>query len=226
MQEYTRRADLLTEEELRALAPRSQAVAYPTGTTVVCEGDDSDFVLYLRSGHLKVVAGQPRTIVRIYKPGEVAAEFAVLLGQLRTADLVTLNRVEALLVPGAVWVEFLYEFPQAACAMMRFFARMVVEKDHRQVESMTSSEHKIARGILDLIEVDLAVPTEDGLRISGFTQSELGLLCGLSRESASAVLRQLREHKVLSTGRGSMTIHDVEALHRITERNAQPPLVD
>jgi CRP-like cAMP-binding protein len=226
MQEDTQSLDLLTEEELGALAPNSHAVGYPAGTAVVREGDRSDFVLYLRSGHLKVLAGEPRSIVRIYRPGVVAGEFAVLTGRPRTADLVTLNEVEALLIPGRTWLEFVLDAKRATRAMLRYLSEMVVEKDHRQVESMTSSEHKIARGILTLIEAGVGEKTDAGLRISGVTQSDLGSLSGLSRESAAAVLRRLREDEVLSTGRSSLLIYDVPSLERMASRILQPPLSD
>ncbi|GAA1664742.1 hypothetical protein GCM10009830_07850 [Glycomyces endophyticus] len=226
MGDYTYESPILTEAELELLAPRAHRVAYPAGTDIVRRGDDSDFVLYLQSGHVKVLAGEPRSIVRIYKPGVVIGEFAILTGRLRTADLVALNQVEALQIPGEAWVEFVLDSKRAAFVMLRFLSEMVIERDHRQAESMTSSEHKIARGIQTLIETGIGRQTDDGLRIAGFTQSDLGSLSGLSRESAAVVLRRLREDKVLSTGRGYMVIHDLEALNRMVKQVKKPPLTD
>jgi CRP-like cAMP-binding protein len=226
MGDYTYESPLLTEAELELLAPHAHSVAYSAGTEIVRVGDDSDFVLYLQSGHVKVLAGEPRSIVRLYKPGVVIGEFAILTGRPRTADLVTLNRVEALHIPGEAWVEFVLDSSRANFAMLRYLAEMVVEKDHRQVESMTTSERKIARGIQRLIETGIGRQTEDGLRIAGFTQSDLGSLSGLSRESAAGVLRHLREQEVLSTGRGSLVIHDLDAINRMVKRDKKPPLTD
>lgn len=224
MQGNTQPTGLFGEDELAALAPHAQPVAYPMGTTLVREGDPSDFVLFLRSGHLKVVAGKPRGIVRIYAPGEVAGQFAIMTRRPRTADLIALNPVEALLIPGEFWLEFLLNDRRANLAMFNYLASMVVAKDHQQLESMTSSEYKIARGILKLIDAGMGEATESGLLIEGMPQRDLGSLSGLSRESAAGVLKRLREAKVLSTGRGSLVIHDKDAIEQMASRNAQPPL--
>lgn len=213
----------LTQEDLNALLPDSHRVSYPTGTVVVREGDDSDFVLYIERGHLKAETGNPRAIVYIHGPGRLAGELAVMTSSRRTADLVAVSQVEALLISGHVWLEYLLANRRVNLAMLRHLAGRIVARD-QQPESMTSSEHKIARGLLRLADSGMGDKVETGLRISGVTQRDLGSLCGLSRESAAAVLRRLREDKIITTGRGSLTIHDLEAIESLASRAVRPPL--
>lgn len=215
----------LTQEERDSLLPLSHPVAYPAGTVLVREKDKSNFVLHLRSGHIKAEAGEPKAIVYVYSPGSIVGELASLTGEPRSADMIALSDVEADLIPGDVWLEFLLDNRRANLAMLRHLANRIVSKDQPRNESMTSTEHKIAKGLLRLVSAGMGEPVEDGLRISGVTQRDLGSLCGLSRESAAIVLRRLRESKTVSTGRGHLTIHDLGTIERLARRDGPAPLV-
>lgn len=209
----------LTQEELTRLLPTGHPVAYGTGTILVREGDTSDFVLYLQKGHIKAVVGEPKSIAYIYSPGSIAGELAPMTGQPRTADLIAISDVEAHLIPGATWMEFLMSEQRANLAMLRYLAHRLASKDRPEVESATTSEHKIARGLLRLIEAGMGQETDDGIRITGVTQRDLGSLSGLSRESAAVVLRRMREAGTVATGRGSLLIRDAEAIEQLIQRD-------
>lgn len=224
MDRDTSAKELLTQEERDTLLPLSHPVAYPAGSVLVREGDQSTFVLYLRSGHIKAETAKPRAIVYIYSPGKIVGELATMTSERRTADLIALSDVEADLIPGDVWLDFLLDNRRATLAMFRHLAARIVSKDLSRPESVTSTEHKIAKGLLRLVAAGMAQPVKDGLRISGVTQRDLGSLCGLSRESAAVVLRRLRESNTVSTGRGHMTIHDLEMIENLARRDGPAPL--
>lgn len=216
--------ELLTSEERTRLLPSSHPVAYPAGTIVVREGDTSNFVLYLRSGHIKAEAGHPKSIVYIFAPGKLVGELASMTGTSRTADLVALSDVEADLIPGPVWLEFLLGNQRATVAMLRYLANRIVSKDQPRNQSVTSTEHKIAKGLMRLVSAGMGEPVEGGLLISGITQRDLGSLCGLSRESAAIVLRRLRESNIVSTGRGHVIIHNLAMIEQLARRDGPAPL--
>ncbi|SDE09086.1 Crp/Fnr family transcriptional regulator [Glycomyces harbinensis] len=224
MDRYTSAENLLTDEERESLLPLSHPVTYPGGSVLVREGDSSTFVLYLRSGHIKAETSNPRAIVYIYSPGKIVGELAAITSARRTADLVALNGVEADLIPGDVWLDFLLKNRRATLAMFEHLANRIVSKDLSRPESVTSTEHKIAKGLLRLVAAGMGKPVEDGLRISGVTQRDIGSLSGLSRESAAVVLRMLRESNTVSTGRGHLTIHDLGAIEKLAQRNGPAPL--
>jgi CRP-like cAMP-binding protein len=224
MADGTQAESFLTAEELEYLLPRSHRVAYPSGTTLVREGDHSDFVLHLRSGHIKAETGEPKSIVNVYAPGRIVGELASMTGLPRSADLVALNDVEADLIPGPVWLDFLMANQRANLAMLRHLASRIVAREHPRAESMTSSEHKIAKGLMRLVDADMGQEVENGLRIAGVTQRDLGSICGLSRESAAVVLRRLREAGIVSTGRAHLIIHDVRAIEQLSRRSGPAPL--
>lgn len=224
MTRRTQSGGFLTQEELDLLLPRSHRVTYPKGAAIVREGDESDFVLHLRSGHIKAETGEPKSIVYVYAPGRIVGELAPMTGQPRSADLIALNDVEADLIAGEAWLAFLMGNQRANLAMFRHLASRIVAKDQPRAESLTSSEHRIARGLLRLVAAGMGEEVPAGLRISGITQRDLGSLSGLSRESAAIVLRRLREAGIVSTGRSHLTIHDVKAIELLAQRDGPAPL--
>ncbi|MFB9661686.1 Crp/Fnr family transcriptional regulator [Glycomyces mayteni] len=220
----TQASGFLTQEELDRLLPAGHPVSYPTGTILVREGDQSDFVLYLRSGHIKAITGEPKRIIYIYSPGSIAGELAAILEKPRSADLVCINEVEAHFIPGPVWLEFLMAETRVNLAMMRHLANRLLVNDRPEVESATTSEFKIAKGIWRLLSAGMGKQVADGIRISGVTQRDLGSLSGLSRESAAAVLKRLRETGVVTTGRASLIVKDPAAIERLLLNERKAPL--
>ncbi|WP_335987311.1 Crp/Fnr family transcriptional regulator [Glycomyces sp. MUSA5-2] len=221
----TQASGFLTQEELNRLLPAGHPVSYPAGTIVLREGDKSDFVLYLHSGHIKALAGRPKGIVYIFAPGSIAGELAVIMEKPRSADLVCINEVEAHFIPGPIWLEFLMTERRVNLAMMRYLANRILDKDQPEVESLTTSEFKVARGILRLLSAGMGKQTPRGILISGVTQRDLGSLSGLSRESAALVLKRMRMEGIVSTGRGSLTIKDPAAIERFLLNEKQSPLI-
>ncbi|MBO3734791.1 Crp/Fnr family transcriptional regulator [Glycomyces niveus] len=224
MPDDTQASGFLTQEEFDVLAPHCHRVTYPSGSEIVREGDRTDFILYLRSGHIKAVSGDPKSIVYIYAPGKIVGELAPMTGLPRSADLVALHDVEADLVPGAVWLEFLLSHPRANLAMLRHLASRIVSKDQPRTASMTNSERKIAKGLMRLVDAGLGREVEAGLLIKGVTQRDLGSLAGLSRESAAIVLGRWRDAGIVATGRGNLTILDLASVKRLADRGGPPTL--
>jgi len=221
----TQASGFLTQEELDLLLPAGHPVSYPTGTILVREGDQSDFVLYIRSGHIKAMTGEPKGIAYIFSPGSIAGEMAAITGNPRSADLICINEVTAHLIPGTEWLEFLMSSPRANLAMMRHLAARIIAKEQPKVESATTSEYKIAKGLLRLLDAGMGQETHNGILISGVTQRDLGSLSGLSRESAAVVLKRLRSNGVVATGRANLIIKDPAAIERLLLHERKAPLM-
>ncbi len=219
METATGRPALLSDEELEELGALGHRVTYPPGSMLVREGESTTFVVYLESGHVKVITGHPPAIVRICGPGSVAGERAATVGRPRSAHLVTLSRVDALMVAGDDWQRFLRERPTVLMRLYRDVLDRLEPRDPPKESSVTHSEFKVATGLIRLLEYDLGVAQGAGYRIAGITQRELGYLVGLSRESVSAALKSLRSQGVVETGRSSFRILDLAAIERIASRN-------
>lgn len=209
---------LLSDEDQDALKPESHAVSYPRGATLMKVGEHSDYVVYLRSGHVKSCTQDPRAIFGIHGPGSVIGELAPLTGEPRSADLVALTPIEVLHIPGDVFLKLLQSNPQTHLAVTRRLAKRVRDLGEIQEESFLTSERRLARALLRIIDSGIGTESKNGLVIAGFTQSDLADLARLSRESVSAVMKQFKARGTLSTGRERFTIHDTAAIEMIAMR--------
>ncbi|MDN3239419.1 Crp/Fnr family transcriptional regulator [Glycomyces tritici] len=207
---------LLSAEDQDALKPEAHAVSYPKGATLMKINEHSDYVVYLRSGHVKSCT--PGTIFGIHGPGSMIGELAPLTGEPRAADLVALTPIEVLHIPGDVFLKLLESNPQIHLALTRRLAKRVRELGEAQEESFLTSERRLARAILRIMDSGIGTESEDGLVIAGFTQSDLADLARISRESVSAVMQQFKARKTISTGRVKFTVRDTTAIEALAMR--------
>lgn len=212
------RDPLLSDEDQDALRPAAHLISYPRGAILTRAGEDSDYVLYLRSGHVKSCTQDPRAILGLHGPGSMVGELAALTGERRSADLVALTPIEVLHIPGDVFLKLLQKNPRIHLAVMKRLAKRVRELGEVQEDSFLSSERRLARAILRIIESGIAAEGKDGITIAGFSQTDLADLARISRESVSGVIKQFKVRGTVSTGRERFTVHDLHAIEVLAMR--------
>ncbi|GAB3653400.1 Crp/Fnr family transcriptional regulator [Glycomyces tarimensis] len=211
----TTREPLLTEAERTELHAKGYTVTYPAGTIVIHQGDPSDFVLYMSEGWAKAVSATSGAIVEIHGPDSVIGELSALTGTQRSADIVTLTDVAALLIPGPVWRDFIESNARATYAHYSRLAHRFRDSDSARGESLTSSEHRVAKAILKLARSGMGATVDGDLVFDQITQKDIGAIAKLSRESVNAVLKRLSKNGLVSTGRKRLVVHDLTAVRRI-----------
>lgn len=214
--------ELLTPEEFEELAAHGHQVSYPAGAVVIRQGERQDFVLYIDSGYTKAVLPATGEIPEIHGPGYLVGELASLTGAPRSADIQAVTEVQALMVPGDSWRDFIATHARAACAHYSSLAKRFVSSDSARGLSFTGSEYRVGNALLKLARIGIGTETSRGLEIRGFTQQDLAAIAKVSRESASAVLGSLRERGAVSTGRARFTIHDVSEIERLVAAHGPP----
>ena len=81
-------------------------------------------------------------------------------------------------------------------------------------------EGRIARALLRLAD-DYGRPCDEGVRIElRLSQRELGGIVGLARENVNRQLATWRGRGFLTIDRGTITLRDLAALHRIAAEGA------
>ncbi|MEU6247478.1 Crp/Fnr family transcriptional regulator [Glycomyces sp. NPDC047010] len=211
---------LLTADERESLSSQGHEVSYPPGTVVIRRGERSAFVLYLIDGHMKAVSPASGVILGLHGPDSVVGELALMASESRTADVITIGAVNALILPSAVWVDFVRSNARAACAHWADLARRQVGLDDVKGLSFTSSEHRVARALVNLAEAGIGVTTPDGTQFTGISQQDIAGIAKVSRDSASVILRRFREAGIVSTGRQKLLVIDMDAVHAIYERES------
>jgi CRP/FNR family transcriptional regulator, cyclic AMP receptor protein len=105
----------MSNAALSDLLDESAQTFYDSETIIVRQGDRADKVYMVLSGRVRVVyeEGQKEVSVADLGPGEVFGEMAVLEGQPRSANVITLERTNLLEVPGPIFTAALKQARQS-----------------------------------------------------------------------------------------------------------------
>jgi CRP/FNR family transcriptional regulator, cyclic AMP receptor protein len=182
-------------------------------------GQVPQHVLVLRSGRVKVTAATPlgRDVVLAFRgPGELLGELSALDQEPRSASLVALEPVEALLLGHEDFRRFLAERPDAAIVLLRLLARRLRDVDAGRIRFAASSTMgRVAIRLLELCE-RFGREEQGAIRIAlPLSQEELAGWAGASLESVTRALQRMRSLGWLETRRREIRVLDVEALRRI-----------
>lgn len=178
------------EDELTTLARAGGIKAYPKGTIVVSEGDETDAFYVILQGRVKVFASDEdgkEIVLATQRAGECFGEI-VLDGGPRSASVMTLEPAKFAVIPHARFREFLHEHPA--------FAAQLVEKLAERVRGLTATVKSLALmdvyGRVARLLLDLAVEHEGRMVVPDkLTQQELANRVGASREMVSRILKDL-----------------------------------
>jgi PAS domain S-box-containing protein len=100
---------------------------YERGKYLFLEGDDSQDLYVLISGHVEILKGDKK-LDEITEPGSLFGEVSFLLGAKRTATARAEMTVEALRIPKEEITDFLHDFPSVAGEITQFLAQRLDER--------------------------------------------------------------------------------------------------
>lgn len=206
---------LLEEEEVRYLDSVGTLLGpRPPEHVFFREGEETDEVLLIKKGHVKVVAGKPGRIAAIRKPGDIIGEMAFLRRKPRSASIIAYDEVLALRIAGQEWLNFLYAFPRAMHAQLVAADERLDQATKKFVGSDSAVERKLARVLIELLALDLGERAGDGY-VLRFNQRDLASLTAASHDAIKKIIRKLKEAEILDTGRQVVEIWDQEKLEEI-----------
>jgi len=227
----------LSPEERRALLARSplfaalddtelDAVLSFAGTRRVRKhqeifhrGDPGNQLYALLSGRVKITNTSPDGKGIVYgflDAGDVFGEIAFFDGRDRTASVVAVRPSELLAIHRRDFLPFLKTQPELSLKLLASLAERLRATD-RALEDRTflSLPSRLAKQLLELARC-YGHAEADGLRIQfELSQTELGEMVGISRESVNKQLRGWEEDGLLELDHGSITLRDRAALEAI-----------
>ncbi|GLZ79282.1 hypothetical protein Afil01_40890 [Actinorhabdospora filicis] len=203
-----------TPEQFALLRAAGTLQRRPAGQLLIAEGETSDHVMILLRGHAMIAfAGSDRTL-EILPPGTVVGDIAALLNSPRTADVIALTDVTALVLPGATWLSFLEANPTAAIRQLAGSYRRLLHVNRRKVIDRFPAERRLAITMADLAALRVW-DDEDGAGVIRLKQEQLAGLTGLKRDSVVGVLRDFKNAGIVEVRRGVTRIIDPARLDRI-----------
>ena len=186
------------------------------GHTFFLEGEQGDFALLIKKGHVKVLSGRPPRIVAIRGPGEIVGDMAVSRGKPRSASIVAFDEVEAVHLPADTWLDFLYAHPRAMHAQWAAEADRTAQATRKIVESELAVGQQLAKALVELADKGLGKKTDEGAVVLELSQHDLASLIGTKKlDSVKKVIRQLKAAGIVSTSRQVITILDLAAVRSI-----------
>jgi CRP-like cAMP-binding protein len=203
---------LLEESDRATFAAQAQVRRYARGRALMHAGQVPEAVFLLQSGVVKVSDVTPEgreLLLAIRAPGDLVGELAALDERPRSASVIALEPVEALVVPIPAFRALLTARPAVAIALIRVIGARLRDADARRIQlGRLASLARVASCLLELC--DRFGAEADGsvaIRVA-LTQEELAGWAGSSLESTGRALRQLRELGWIETRRREIRVLD------------------
>jgi CRP-like cAMP-binding protein len=168
-------------------------------------------------------AGGREVVLDIIPPGGCLGELAVFNNWPRDADAVAITRARLLFIDGRQFVQVMERSNEVSQAMLRLLSQQLRSARQHVVDVVVlPAPARLAKALIMLAELQGPVAL-DGTRIElRLSQSELGGMTGLTRESINKNLAALRDAGWISLEGGSVTLLDVAALDSLPHEHEGP----
>jgi CRP/FNR family transcriptional regulator, cyclic AMP receptor protein len=211
--------EALTPEEAADLRASGRERQYDAGVALFHEGDDAGSVIVLLAGRAKLtvpLSSDREVIVAVRGPGDLLGELAALVDAPRSATVVTIEAVDALIVSGSAFAAFLDRNARVGLVILRLVAERLLYADLQQAQFATHDVvGRVAHRLVELTD-RFGVETGEGIVLDvPLSQEELAGWTGASREAVNKALQVLRSLHMIQTGRRRLTVLDADGLRRL-----------
>ena len=192
------------------LARQSRRRQLDTGQILFLEGDQSDSVVVLVSGRMKVLTyskAGAELVLNAVLPGETVGEIGVLSGAPRSATIQATEESVVLSLPRTVIVDLVSSRPALALALLRRLSELV-----RRATGLASD--LVFLDLRQRVAKYLLAQDGDGTAAAGhgLTQSDLAANVGASRQRVNACLRDFQQQGWVTIEPRRVRVRDARAL--------------
>ncbi|MER7463993.1 Crp/Fnr family transcriptional regulator [Streptomyces sp. NPDC097981] len=192
---------------------------YPADRVLMREAEQTDFVLILLDGVVKVTGrthDNREALLAVRMGGDLVGELAAMDGRPRSATVTTCGPVAARAVTRGDFLDCTRRDPHTAQAVSEsIVTKLRVANSHRIDFTGCDVPTRLAR-VLHQIAVTYGEPAGRGAVIRWpITQPELATLSGAAEPTVHKALRGLRTRGVVSTGYRTIRVQDLALLRDI-----------
>jgi CRP-like cAMP-binding protein len=161
------------------------------GTAIYGKGDPGDSLFAVITGIVQIsvpsVEGKDTVFAQL-AAGEIVGEIALLDGRPRSADVVAVTDCELMVINRRDFMPLIHDHPELAFRLIDILCEKL-RRTNDQVERVTFLDlpTRLAKVLIQLVQ-----SSTEGRKIS-VTQSALGQMIGMSRESTNKQLRNWEE---------------------------------
>jgi CRP/FNR family transcriptional regulator, cyclic AMP receptor protein len=211
----------LRPEDLARVAASAVSVRHRPHVTIFQKGDPGSSMMAVVRGRVKMCtfsADGKELVLNIIDRGGLFGEIALLDGQPRSTDAVTLEETELLVLERNRLTPFLSGHPETAARLIEVLCQRLRRTSEALEDALLrDAPSRVARGLLRLAAT-FGRPEAGGLRLDiKLSQQQIGNLIGISRESTNKYIVEWTRAGYLSINNGFITIIDREALESLSE---------
>jgi len=214
----------LDRPTLEGVLAYAQLRSLRTRTKLFSAGDAGSALYLVVSGWIKLALPGENgrdLVLDLAGPGSLFGELAVLCNLPRAADAVALSPTRVLAIDGRALIAALKAHPDALLGVVRLLGERLARTTAQMADSLVPAEPRLARALLRLAALDPKPGQAAGLRIDlGLSQSDLGELTGMARESINKLLSGWRDQGFIALAGRTLTLTDLPALRSLAEMEA------
>jgi len=187
----------LTDEEIKKISETSVAQVYKKDNMVLIEEEVGSTMFIILNGRVKIsrISDEGREVIlSILVDGDFFGEMSILDGQTRSANAVTLEDTELLIVRRENFLRMLHDHPQIAINLLKELAHRLRRSDS-QIKSLSlqNALGRVASTILRIAD-DSGTIKQGKVEIASLPpQQDLANMAGTSRETISRVIKSLSQ---------------------------------
>ena len=203
----------LNEKDMEVISKIIFINTYAKGEVVFQEGEKGDSLYIILKGQVKVCLydedGREYILAAIGKDG-FFGELALIDELPRSANAITLENSELLIIRRHDFTRLLMENPMITIAILKVLSRRLREADERiKWLAFLSVEGRVLKYLLGVGEKE-GVKVKDYIIIEkGPTQIDIASSCGCSRETVSRMIKSLVKKGILSVRKRQYTLNAV-----------------
>lgn len=206
----------LTDNWIERLESRSRMATFHAKSPIRLPEDSSNYLYLILNGLVRlshITVDGKESILAFVGPGEVFGEGAVIDGSGVEEHVMTIEKTSIMMVPAKEVMELLNENSGLAFSLTKIVGlrRFRIE---RRVKNLlfVSNRERLTHLLLDLAE-QFGMHTEKGLLLKiKLSHLDIANLIGITRESVTTLLGQLKREGKLETGRQKIIITDIRSM--------------
>jgi CRP/FNR family cyclic AMP-dependent transcriptional regulator len=204
----------LSETQLDEITKISVKQVYKKDNMVLIEEEIGSTMFIILFGRVKIsrISDEGREVIlSILVDGDFFGEMSILDGQTRSANAVTLEDTELLIIRRENFLQMLHDYPQVAINLLKELAHRLRRSDS-QIKSLSlqNALGKVASTILRIAD-DSGIIKQGQVEIAHLPpQQDLANMAGTSRETISRVIKSLNQLGYVKKEGSKLRILDYE----------------
>jgi CRP-like cAMP-binding protein len=214
--------ETLSEGWIRRLESRSRMATFHAKSPIRLPEDSSNYLYLILNGMVRlshITVDGKESILAFVGPGEVFGEGAVIDGSEVEEHVMSIEKTSIMMIPANEVMELLNENSDLALSLTKLVG-LRRHRIERRIKNLlfVSNRERLIHLLLDLAE-QFGTQTENGVLLKiRLVHLDIANLIGITRESVTILLGQLKQEGKLEVGRQTIIIKDLARLAHSVNR--------